>query len=120
MARYKVVRARDGREGFVYVQTEYVPHPNGEAPATRERHTLNGEPLVSLPDGSLQDFATRLSALCGGTISSVDAGQYVAERNAVFVCGRWRCERPEHSRLFSWPAQVNVGPLTVGLMRDLL
>ena len=57
MARYKVVRARDGREGFVYVQTEYVPHPNGEAPATRERHTLNGEPLVSLPDGSLQDSA---------------------------------------------------------------
>ena len=57
MSRYKVVRVRDGREGTVYVQMQFVPHPDGQAPMSAERHTLNGEPVVRLPDGNLQDSA---------------------------------------------------------------
>ena len=43
-----------------------------------------------------------------GGSASIDAAQYVPQRDAVFIRGLWRCEGPKNVRLFCRLTQVKV------------
>ena len=54
----------------------------------------------SMPESCMPDVSARRS--------SVDAAQYVSERDAVFISSLWRCEGPKDLRLFCRTTQVKV------------
>ena len=48
------------------------------------------------------------SPQAGGRSASIDAAQYVSQRDAVFIRSLWRCEGPKDLRLFCRTTQVKV------------